>query len=372
MSTPIQGFGAFSGFQLSEESAWGTPIGTWIEAPIIAETHRTERQFAPPSPEFGDTGAQTVVAAVSSNVVGELRFNARLDARWFHIILAHVLGTEDLYADEHVDGSAGVGANTHWYIPSNQGRSLAFRVWKSGPNNSGSWSQFVGCIVQSARIEWVADGLLVWAVQFLGKEESLANVSGTLTPPTGSIVTDPRWASNTGAELETGASPAPINFRGFVINVNRQLTTTPSFANNILGANQPGPTAKRDVTIDITSILEQDYAASGKPYREFRDLTDSTARVKLRDTVATAAGGVYSLDFDFPSITWRAGSASLSEGGDNPTSITGQAKKGTSASPGTGDVDWRVGVEVLPADEPSADDHFTFDTGQITQLTAGA
>lgn len=376
----VQGFGAFTGFQIAEESAWGTPIATWLDMPIIRETLKTTHTFAPASPEFGDTGAETVVEHVTTGVAGEIVFNARLDARWFHWILAHIAGTEDLYVDQHVNGAAAATstANTHWYLPSNQGRSLAFRAWKSGHDNSGRWSEFRGCIVNTARIEWVADGLLQWTIAVVGKSETLTDVSGTLGLPSGVITTSPRWASNTGgdsgnAQFESGATPGPINFRGFVVNINRNVTQTPSFANNINTANQPGPTSKRVVTCDITSILEQDFSATDKPYKEYIDrVLTSGVRIQLRDTAATAHSGQYSIDFDFPSIIWTDGDTSLKEAGSVPTSMQFQAKQGTPAGPATGDTDYRIGVEVDNTDEPSADDHFTLDSGQITQLTAGA
>jgi len=375
MSPVIQGFGAFTGFQLQEETAWGTPfVGTWLDAPIIAETHRTEFQFAPPSPEFGDTGAETSVSHVSKNVVGELRFNARLDARWFNILVAHVMGTEDKYIDFHVDGSTGgIGDYmTHWYLPSNQGRSLAFRVWKSGNDDTGKWAQFVGCIVTSARIEWQADGLLQWTVAFVGKEETLANITGTLVAPTGAVLTDPRWASNTGAGLFVGASQTEVNFRGFVVNINRNVTAVPSFANDIDTANQPGPTAKRNVQVDITSLLEQDYASSNKPYLEYINKVDSTLRIKLHDTDATADSGVYSMHIDCPAGTWVAGDTAIKEASSNPSAFSYRAKKAATTGPDTGQTDIRIGIEGKGTDPTVTDDHWTEDTGQVTQLTAGA
>ncbi len=375
MSPVIQGFGAFTGFQLIEETAWGTPfVGSWLDAPIIAETHRTEFQFAPSSPEFGDTGAETSVSHVSKSVVGELRFNGRLDARWFNILMAHIMGTEDKYIDFHVDGSTGGVGNymTHWYLPSNQGRSLAFRVWKSGNDGSGKWAEFRGCEVTTARIEWQADGLLQFTVAFIGKEEVLANVSGSLAAPTGTVLTDPRWASNVAAGLFVGATPAALNFRGFVVNINRNVTAVPSFANDIDTANQPGPTGKRQVQLDITSFLEQDYANSNKPYLEYINKTDSTCRIKLHDTDATDDSGVYSMHIDMPAGTWVAGDTAIKEASSNPSAFSYRAKKAATAAPDTGQTDIRIGIEGKGDDPATPDDHWTEDTGLITQLTAGS
>jgi hypothetical protein len=371
----VQGFGAFTGFQMREESAWGTGTGTWQDVPIIRETHKTAHDFAPPSPEFGDTGAETIVTHVSTSVVGEVVFNARLDATWFNTFVAHILGTEDLRNEEHVDGTAASPADdisTHWYTPSNQGRSLEFRVWKSGVDGTGSWSIFSGCIVNTARIEWVADGLLTWTINYVGKVETLATTSGSLGAPAGTITTDPRWASNTGAAFRSGVTPGDLNFRGFVININRAVTTVPSFANDIDTANQPGPTSKRTVTCNISSLLEQDFGAADKPYKEFVDKTTSAVRIKLRDTTVTADGGVYAIDLDFPSIVWTDGDTALKEPGTVSTGFQFQAKKGTPAAPTStgGDTDWRIGVEVKESDEPAATpNHFTDSAGTITQTT---
>ena len=121
------------------------------------------------------------------------------------------------------------------------------------------------------------------------------------------------------------------------------------------------------MTCDISSILEQDYAAADKPYREFVDKTTGVVRIKLRDTTATLDAGVYSIDFDFPSIVWRDGDTALKEPGSVSTGFQFQAKAGTPADPaaGAGDMDYRIGVEVLDAD--SGADHFTLDAGTITQ-----
>jgi hypothetical protein len=371
----VSGFGAFTGFQIAEESAWGTPIATWLDMPIIRETLKTTHTFAPPSPEFNDTGAETNVEHVTTAVAGEIQFNARLDAKWFHWILGHILGTEDLYVDFHINGVAGTGANSHWYLPSNQGRSLAFRSWKSGPDNSGDWSEFRGCIVSTARIEWVADGLLTWTVAVQGKEEVTAAVSGSLGVPAGAITTSPRWASAAGgdsgnAAFSSGATPGDLNFRAFTININRNVTQVPSFANDIDTANQPAPTAKRAVTVDIASLLEQDFAAANKPYKEYLDrVTNSAVRIKLRDAAVSAHSGRYSIDFDFPSVIWTDADTSLKEAGTVPTSFQFTAKEGTPAAPATGAADYRIGVEVDDADD--VDDHFSTDTGDVTQLTAG-
>lgn len=375
MSDVVHGFASNTGFQMREESSPGVGIGTWMDVPIISEGLKTTHQFAQPSPEFSDTGAETIVTHIGSGVVGPIQFNARIDARWFQTFLGHLAGTEDLRNEEHLDGSAsGVAddVSSHWYLPSNQRRTLQFRAWKSGDDATGRWSEFRGCLIGDARIEWVPDGLLTWTLGMFGLTETLTDVSGSLGAPSGAIVTDPRWASNSGSIFESGATPGAISFRGFVFNINRSVTQTPSFANTIDTANLPGPTSKRIVTVNITSFVQQNYAAADQPYREFVDRTASKVRIKLRDTTVTDDSGVYGLDFDFPSAVWTEGDTALKEGGPVPAGYTFQAKSGTPAAPVHSDLDYRIGAEVKESDEPpTTPDHFSEDTGTVTQLTDG-
>src|SRR3989304_5092093 len=160
MPTIVHGNDAFTGFQIRDESAWGTGVGTFIDVPIIQETLHTEFDLVPPSPEFGGIGGQTAVEVINKRVVGQTRFNARLDAKWCNVFFGHLFGEEKLVQDVKLDGTAALGGNSHWYLPNNTFRSLAVRSWKSGPSTGGSWSEFSGLVVTSGRFEWQADGLL--------------------------------------------------------------------------------------------------------------------------------------------------------------------------------------------------------------------
>lgn len=369
MSPIVQGFGAFTGCQLGEETGgWGVAASTFYDMPIVGETLVSVFDFAPTNPEFGGTGAETVVTSTSRRVEGDIRFHARLDARWFHIMLGHIMGTEDLRNEEDISGAttaAAADVSTHWYLPSNQGRSLTFRMWKGGNTSGGFWSEFTGCVVSQARVEWVPDGLMLWTVSFQGKTEALTSISGNLSDPAGSIVTDPRWGTTGAAEMLLGATPAASNYRGFSLVINRNVASVPSFANDIDVANQPTPQQKRRTTVDVTGFLEQDFLASGKPYKEFVDRLASTGRIKLRDAAATDDGGFYSIDFDFPNTVWLTGDAAIKEASSNPTAMQFQALKGTFSAPTTptsGQNDFRIGVEVKESDEPATTpNHFTAD-----------
>lgn len=363
----VFGTQAFTGFQIRDESAWGTGVGTWLDMPIISETLHTVYDQVPPSPEFGGIGAQVSGGVINSRVEGEVRFNARLDARWFHYMLGHIFGEEDLVTETGLDGSAAVGGNSHWYRPNNTFRSLSARAWKSGPTGAGSWSEFVGLVVSQARITWDAEGMLTFIVSFVGKSETLATTSGSLGVPSGLITTNVRWLTNAGASFQTGASLAARDILSFNMLINRNVTAARPFLNAVDTPNQPGPTSNRVVTCDIGRHLVQDFAASGMPMKEFLDKTASKARIRIRDTVNAGTATVYGMDIDFPSIVWNAGDNSLKQADAIPETLTFQAIQGTTAAPAQGDLDVRIGVYVNDSDEPSLDDHFSDDAGNVVQ-----
>ena len=361
----VFGTQAFTGFQIRDESAWGTGTGTWIDMPIISETLHTVYDQAPPSPEFGGVGAQISAGVLNSRVEGEIRFNARLDAPWFHYWLGHIFGEEDIVLETGLDGAAAVGGNTHWYRPNNTFRSLAARAWKSGPTNAGSWSEFSGLVVGQCRITWDAEGLLTFIVSVTGRLETLAAVSGTLGVPAGALTTKVRWLTNAGANFQTGATLANRDILNFNILINRNVTAARAFLNAIDTPNQPGPTSNRIVTCDIGRHLQQDFAASGMPINEYLARIGSKARIRIRDTALAGTATVYGMDIDFPSILWNAGDNSLKQPDAIPEGLTFQAIQGATAAPAQGDFDVRLGVYV--DDAVDLDDHFTIDAGGVVQ-----
>lgn len=359
----IHGNDAYTGVEISEESAWGTQAGTWYGVPIISETLRTVRDPLPSSPEFGATGAEVEVATINPRVEGEITFSPRLDARWFHWFLGQLLGTENLEAGTQLDGSGGGTAdvNTHWYQPSQQGRSLSIRVYKSGPSTGGQLATFSGMQVRTGRIEWAPDNLLQVTIGFIGKLETMGTVAGAPTAPVGAIGPEARWLTQNSGKFQVGSTLANINVRGFTIDIDRAFGQDPAFMNSLSTANQPGPTGNRIVRGTIQGLLEDNYAsAAGKPYKDWLDNVASKCRIFIRDSTdaSDAATIYYGMDIDFPSIKWTEADYSVKEAGSNPTTASFQAVQGTTASPATGSMDVRIGVLVDGGATPDLGDTY--------------
>jgi len=363
--TIVHGNDAFTGVEIRDESAYQTGTGSFIGVPVIRETMHLEYDQVPPSPEFGSIGSQTLVEVLNKRGTGELVFNPRIDGSWFNFLLGHVFGEERRVLNTFLDDTVATGGNSHWYLPNNVGRSMAIRVWKSGPSAAGRWAEFRGCIVTSFRFELPPDGLATVTIAFVAATEVDTDVTGSPAAPTGAITTKARWLTNTGANFQTGATLANRDVRGFTLNVDRHVTADPAFMNSIDTANQPGPTENRTVTCEVLGLLTQDFAASGQPATEYLNRTASKCRIRLRDTVVAAAGQVYAMDLDFPSVSWIAGDDSVKEAGNNPVSHTFQAIEGATATPAHGNMDARIGVFV--ADTVDLDDHFTVDAGNVVQ-----
>lgn len=352
-STPIHGNDAWTAIELREESSYGTGAGSWLGVPILRETLHTEYDFAPDTPEFGLIGAVKAIDHLGSRVVGEVQFLARIEGAWFNILLGHLIGEEKYVADTYLDAVADAGGNSHWYLPNAAGRSMQFRIWKSGPASDGNWAIFSGCKIGSARIEFPAGGIVSLTMSFVGDAETIAAISGNPAVPAGDIVSSARWLSNTGASFQTGASLAAIDITSFAINVDNRIEGDPVFLNDLTATPEPGPRGNRIVTVDIGSLLIKEYADAGLPYKEFLDRTASKCQIWLTDT-ALASTNPYTLMFDFPNIVWQQGQAAVSEAGVPPTSYRFQAIEGATASPAHGDYDWRVGVFVNDADDGDA------------------
>ena len=363
---------AFTAFQMSDESAWGTPTGSYVDVPIIRETLHTVRDRLPSSPEFGDLGGETGVDTINPRVEGEITFTPRLDAPWFHWFLGHIFGTEQLDLNTDLDGNTGIpqtGGNGHWYTPSQQYRSLAFRVWKGGASAGGNWSQFVGCIVTSARIELSPDGLLQMTVAVVGKVETGAAIIGSPGVPAGVVGAEALWLTQNGATFKTGSTLAAINVRGFTIEFDRQVAADPSFMNTLSTANEPGPQGNRISRCTIQGLLETTYINAGQPYLEFLNDTASKCRIQIRDSAAASddLSEKYAMDIDFPSVKWLEGDYSVKEAGSNPTTAVLQGIEAVTTAPATGSADMRVGVYVNDADD--IDTYFTVVAGGVTQVT---
>lgn len=364
----VHGNDAYTGVEISEESAWGTQAGSWVGVPIISETLRTVKDRLPVSPEFGSVGSEEEVASINPRVEGDITFSPRLDAKWFHWFLGQALGTERLRTGYLLDGTGGGTAeqNTHWYEPSNQSRSLSIRVFKSGPSTGGNVSVYSGMQVSTLRVELAPDGLLQMTVGFVGKAEAAAtygSIGSGPTAPTGNYGPEAKWLSQNSAAFKTGSTLAAINIRGFTIDVDRQLAADPAFMNSLSTANQPGPQGNRQVRCTIQGLLETTYVDSGMPYKEWLDDTVSKCRILIRDSQDTPGAGTnyYGMDIDFPAIRWVEADYAVKEAGSIQTSVTFQAVQGTTASPVHGDLDYRIGV--LVDDNDDLDDHYSVQTG---------
>lgn len=379
MSPLVRGHDAYTVVEIAENATsatWGdTPTGTapqeWKAIPIISETMTLERDFYPKSKEFGETGAVPFVEYGRGLVKGQIVVQPRYNQEWFWNLIAQFMGDEVITPTVDLAGSALAGCNQHAFcFATALSKGFAVRVWKGGATQSGYIETFVGCMISRMVWEQPEDDLPRITLDIIGKSASAAALSGTpsvvgVLNGSGGAVTPiyvkPRDLSNnvgTDSKFQTGATLAQLNIRGFTLTVDRHLTFENAFANDPDTPEQPGVSETRDVTMEIRSLLEQDYASGGKPYTEFLAKTQSKCRVVYASTSVVAGSQKFAIMLDFPAIIWEEAKASISEPGAPPTNFKFRAINGTfvtPATPPTGSAgDFRILSVVKTADDGSA------------------
>lgn len=371
----VRGHDAYTAVEIAENtpaSAWGsTPTGTgtgWKAVPIISETMTLEREFYPKSKEFGEAGGVPFIEYGRGTVKGQLVIQPRYNQEWFWNLIAQFFGAEAITPDVTlVNATAATNCNRHTFsFSAALSKGFAIRVWKGGATQAGSIETFLGCMISRLVWEQPEDDVPRITLDIIGKSAAISNLTGTPTVvgvlnETGGAITPlfvkPRDLSNSppavGAPFVQGTTHSffgikedatsalnQFNIRGFTLTVDRHLTVENAFANDPDTIEQPGVNETRDVTMEIRSLVEQDYANANKPYSQYLNKTPSAIRVIYATAgPAIASNQRHAIMLDLPNVVWEEAKASISEPGAPPTNFKARAILGTfinASTPPTG------------------------------------
>lgn len=367
----------WSALAIGQETAWGTESGgPYYTVPLVVpgETLVLRRdQIAPPR-VFGGTGAREAIEYGRKFAQGSFTVQGRYDAKWFNVLMAHAMFGEIVAQNTDVLGATITGetGNTHLYRPGATSIpfGLTIRVFKGGSTNSGTYMDvFTGCMITSFTVEQTGDQPPLWTFTFLGKTVTAGPIGASTIGLVGGAVPQKFRDLSTGAAFfKTGAgTPTALNISGYRLVYDRRLEVDAAFANAPDATTQPGATDLRQVTMEINSLLEQDYYNAGKPYNEFLAGTISKIDVYYESLIAVG-NKKYGLRIELPAVGWDVGQASLSDPANPPTRFNATAIVGnfdvTGGLPGTviGEAgttgDMRIGVTLAVADEVTADTIF--------------
>jgi len=131
-----------------------------------------------------------------------------------------------------------------------------------------------------------------------------------------------------------------LNFRSFKLTVDKHIDLESSFLNTPDAFDQPGASETRDVTLEVNTFLEDDYAAQHKPFYDFANRHPSGASkaniVYYASVDEVFASNGYIWRMELPALYWEAADPSAKEAGAIPTSWRGRGIKGTTLVPNTG------------------------------------
>lgn len=362
----------FTGVLVGEETTWGTAAsGTYYALPLVApgESMAGRREQIQEPRAFGGTGGRGSVEYGRFTGGGAITVEGRYDSKGFNILLAHALWSEQVVTDVYVDGTtitAANSGNTHIYAAgATPPIGLTLQIWKAGvgPAASGFYDQFTGCMITKMSINQAQDTRVLFTFEFLSKAPTIVAGSGTLPAIGGAEIIKFRDLSRGAAYFKTGATLAAQSINTLEIVFDRKLVSDTPFATAPDTFDKPGTNDDRDVKATFTGNLEQDYAAAGKPYKEWVDKTQS--KLDALYIGSTAVGNkTYAMRLECPRMDWDDGRNSLSDPGNPPTRFVGTmtalgAFDQTSGLPDGLTGDFRILMTVKTSDEPTPDAKFS-------------
>lgn len=395
----VRGHDAYTAVEIAENLStdpWGTvPSATapqeWKSCPILSETMTLEREFYPKSKEFGEAGGLPFVEYGRGTVKGQLVVQPRYNQEWFWNLIAQFFCSELVQNDvELTTGTVLNTCNRHQFqFASALTKGFGLRVWKGGATQAGTIETFYGCMISRMVWEQPDDDVPRVTFDIIGKSVSLVNLTGAPKavgiyndttvktpifvkardlsngpPASGSTYTQGTHFSFFGVgTFDDPTILKQLNIRGFTLTADRKLTAESAFANDPDTIEQPGVVETRDVTIEIRSLVEQDYATTGttaKPYAQYLEKKESAVRIIYASTSVIAGTGPLqqrdAILLDMPKIVWEEARASISEPGAPPSIFKGRAILGTFAAPvGTPQTgDFRIYCVARDADDGTA------------------
>jgi len=375
----VRSFDAKVGVQIKFEATWGVDPGTWgtnaFRVAFNAEDFHWEDDVLPDSAEFTPLGALLDIDKQRRIVRGSLTCEPQYNNIYFWMLFSQVWGTENVVQDRSIldDAALATGLNTHIWTPGTATPlGLSMQVFMSGPDTSGSALQINGLLI--TRMVWdhpTGDRPTV-TFEWIGKQITTIAATGafaTLESP--NIKFKAKDLERTNSYLHFGATQTELNVLGFTLTVDRKVDVSDAFLNSLSTIDKPGILDTREVTIEIDSVLEQDFAAAQKPWNEFSANPEIASKASIgyeADTVAAASTN-YMLKFDMPRLRWTDVRPTLTQKGDQPFTATGRATLGNltlmtaphnehATVPTDGMVDIRAMCHVSTADETAPDAKF--------------
>jgi hypothetical protein len=337
----------YYGVELKEEATWGTDPGTWgtasFQVPHSAENIKFSDEIFPESAEFGARGAFTGSEKGRRIVSGSLTVEPRYNEKWFWLLFAHCFSSEDVVLDKDMAEAAATGMNTHLFnITGDMGGSaiggLSMRLFKSGSTDAGSIITVNGLVAN----RWVWDqpegDRPKLTIDFIGSAYTPSAASGLSLPALST--TDIKVKA---IDLErTGAGPpeasvikfgnaamTTLGVSGFTLTCDRGIETTAGYLHQLSTLDKPGAESTRNITLDLTAFLEQDFFATNRPFEEYyNDKTSMVGIQYVSATEATATDHMYSMRFDIPELHWADVDFGASAQGSIPFTASGRSAWG--------------------------------------------
>ena len=373
--------------------------------PFVAETMKIEQEVLPLSEEFTPFAGLSGVDLGKRRVRGTVTIEPQYEAQWFWMMFGLAFSYENVVTQRNImDDTTAItdpadGVNVHIFNHGNILKSLSLYIWKGGPGpaDSSHYGDVIsGCYITKWTWEQPEGSRAKVTLEFIGKAMATLPLDNAIFGGTAAtLVNGPKvniqhmgTGSNLGALLfGTGAADVTdLNLTGFTINVDRKIDdTSGAFLNEILTANEPGIEGIREVTMSLTTNLETDYGAAGKPWPQFvLGSAGQSAMVIRYDSgvaAATTPASNFGIRFDIPGIVFTDVTQSVSKAGVQQLTATATCplanitRLGTNfdmftTAPTDGLVDVRVLTTMrTPAAAPDGLGEFTSDTA-VTGLGA--
>ena len=346
---------------------WGTDPGSWdsagLRVPLLSETITVDQATLPESQEYGNLGGLESLDLGRRTISGQIQVEPRYESPWFiATLLAQIFGYEDFEADKYHDDTAAIGVNSHLFnFNAALGEGLAANIFKVGPGpliTDGYIETVLGLLVTRMVWEQPEGDRPKVTFDLLGKSVSVdIGVANVLNAVPSANAVKYRDLERTESKLFFGATMQDLNVGGFRLTVDRKINPSAAFLNDPDVLTKPGVEATREITLEITSQLEQDYGAANKPTTEFLANALSQAHIVYASETDIISNKPYVIRFDLPKLRWTSVGNALSDPGVAPTTFTGRALVGAisdltsgkddyTAIPSGGSTDLRCTVSV--------------------------
>lgn len=345
----VRGHDSLSGLMLQLAGTWGVDPASWdangLRVPLLSETITVDQATLPESQEYGNLGGLESLDLGRRTISGQIQVEPRYESPWFiGCLLAQIFGYEDFEADKWHDESAAIGVNSHLFnFNAALGEGLAANIFKAGPGpiTSGYVETVLGLLVTRMVWEQPEGDRPRVTFDLLGKSVSVdIGVANVLNAVPSANAVKYRDLERTESMLFFGATMQALNVSGFRLTVDRKIQPSAAFLNDPDVLTKPGVEGTREITLEITSQLEQDYGAAFKPTTEFLANTLSQAHIVYASETDIIADKPYVIRFDLPEMRWTSIGNALSDPGVAPTTFTARATVGTIAGLSSGKDDY--------------------------------